>query len=150
MKEFFENLGKVVVEKAGEVSKKTGEVAEVVAKKTGEVVEVVAKKTEQTVEVQKLKSQISLMERNNERDYKDIGKIVYDKFKKGEEVGETFAELCEAIAAREASIGELKVEIAEVKGLDVCSKCGGHIEPSAQYCPKCGAKTSEEAEFEEE
>ena len=80
MKDFFETLGKVVVEKAGEVSKKTGEVVEVVTKKTGEVVDVVAKKTEQTVEVQKLKSQISLMERNNERDYKDIGKIVYDRF----------------------------------------------------------------------
>ena len=150
MKEFFETLGKVVVEKAGEVSKKTGEVVEVVTKKTGEVVDVVAKKTEQTVEVQKLKSQISLMERNNERDYKDIGKIVYDRFKKGEELEEAFVELCEAISAREASIEELKVEIAEVKGLDVCGKCGEHIEPSAQYCPKCGAKVGNEAEFEEE
>ena len=69
MKEFFNQLVKVVTEKA-----------EVVSQKTGEVVDVVAKKTEQTVEVQKLKSQISIMERNNERDFKDIGKIIYDKY----------------------------------------------------------------------
>lgn len=150
MQEFFENLGKIITEKAETISKKTGDVVEVVSKKTGGVVDVVAKKTEQTVEVQKLKSQISVMERNNDRDYKDIGKIVYDKFKKGEEVDETFMELCEAIAAREESIEELKREMAEVKGLDVCHKCGEHIEPSAKYCPKCGTKVNDEAEFEEE
>ena len=55
--------------------------AEVVSKKTGEVVDVVAKKTEQTVEIQKIRGQISTMERNNERDYKDIGKMIYNKFK---------------------------------------------------------------------
>ena len=149
MQEFFENLGKIITEKAETISKKTGDVVEVVSKKTEEVVDVVAKKTEQTVEVQKLKSQIGVMTRNNDRDYKDIGKIVYDKFKKGEEVDDAFLELCEAIAAREESIEELKRQIAEVKGLDVCQQCGEHIEPNAQYCPKCGAKVSDEAEFEE-
>ena len=55
MAQFFENLKKIISEKA-----------EVVTNKTGEVVDVVAKKTEQTVEVTKIRSQISTMERNNE------------------------------------------------------------------------------------
>ena len=70
MANFFQDLGKIKSEKA-----------EVVAKKTGEVADVVVKKTEQTVEVQKIKSQISVMQRNNDRDYRDIGKMIYDNSK---------------------------------------------------------------------
>ena len=129
MKDFFDNLGKVITEKA-----------EVVSKKAGEVVEVVADKTEQTIEVTKIKSQINVMERNNERDFKDIGKMIYEKFKNGEEVDDQYMELCEAIAAREENIQKSKEEIAKIKGLDVCPECGAHLDARAQFCPKCGAK----------
>lgn len=146
MSSFFKELGKVISEKA-----------EVVAKKTGEVAEVVVKKTEQTVEVQKIKSQISVMQRNNDRDYRDIGKMVYDKFKNGEGAEAEYIELCDAIAEREIAIAKAKEEMAKVKGLDICSECESHIEPDAAFCPKCGAKVDgcdceEDAEeaFEEE
>lgn len=155
MGDFFGNLGKIISEKA-----------EVVTKKTEEVVEVVAKKTEKTVEVQKIKSQIRVMERNNERDFSDMGKMIYDKFKKGEIVDEQFVELCEAIEEREESIDKANREVAELKGLDVCSGCKEHLEPGVVFCPKCGQKVDddiveiideddvevvvEEADFEEE
>lgn len=146
MANFFRDLGKIISEKA-----------EVVTKKTGEVVDVVAKKTEQTVEIQKIKSQIHVMERSNDRDYKDIGKMIYDKFKNGEGADAEYIELCDAIAEREASIAKAKEEIAKIKGLDVCPECESHIEPDATFCPKCGAKVNgdaceaaAEAEFEEE
>ena len=129
MANFFQDLGKFISEKA-----------EVVAKKTGEVADVVAKKTEQTVEVQKIKAQIHTMERNNDRDYKDIGKMIYDKFKNGEGADAEYIELCDAIAEREASIAKAKEEIAKIKGLDVCPECETHIEPDATFCPKCGTK----------
>lgn len=142
MANFFQDLGKMISEKA-----------EVVTKKTGEVVDVVAKKTEQTVEIQKIKSQIHVMERNNDRDYKDIGKMIYDKFKNGEGADAEYIELCDAIAEREESIAKAKEEIAKIKGLDVCPECESHIEPDASFCPKCGAKVNgdgcEMAEFEE-
>lgn len=150
MADFFENLGKIISEKA-----------EVVSKKTGEVVDAVAKKTEQTVEVQKIKSQMHVMERSNERDFKDIGKMIYDRFKKGEVVDAQFIELCEAIAEREDSIEKSKREIAEIKGLDICLNCDAPLEANAKFCSKCGAKVEDEvleekeaveveAEFEEE
>lgn len=141
MKEFFENLGKIVVEKA-----------EVVGKKAEEVVDVVSKKTEQTVEIQKIKSRIHTMERNNERDYQDIGKMLYDKFKKGEVADEQFTELCEAIAERDKSIESAKQEVAELKGMDVCENCGTHVDANATFCSKCGAKmeADSEAAFEDE
>lgn len=145
MADFFgnlENLGKIISKKAGEVSDKAGE-----------VVDVVAKKAEETVEVTKIKSRIGTMERSNERDYKDIGKMIYEKYKKGEPVGDEFAELCEAISEREASISEAKEEIAHLKGMDVCPQCEAHLEAGMTFCPKCGAKIDDEVsdtEFDEE
>lgn len=145
MANFFKDLGKIISEKA-----------EVVAKKTGEVADIVVKKTEQTVEVQKIKSQIHVMQRNNDRDFRDIGKMVYDKFKNGEGAEAEYIELCDAIAEREVAIAKAKEEMAKVKGLDVCVECEAHIEPDATFCPKCGAKVEgcyceedTEATFEE-
>ena len=144
----LENLGKTISEKA-----------EVVAKKTEEAVEVVAKKTEETVEVQKIKSQIRVLERGNERDFQDIGKIVYERYQKGNVVDTEFVELCEAIEEREESIDAYKKQVAEIKGLDVCPNCKEHVEANVVFCPKCGVKIDEEccdeevveeAEFEEE
>ena len=54
---------------------------ESLGKTISEKAEVVSKKTEEAVEIQKIKSQIRVMERNNERDFEDIGKIIYERFK---------------------------------------------------------------------
>ena len=150
MADFFGNL----MENLESLGKTISEKAEVVAKKTEEAVEVVAKKTEETVEVQQLKSQIRVMERNNERDFQDIGKMVYERYQKGKEVDAEFVEFCEAISGREESIDEYKKQVAEIKGLDVCPSCKAHVEANVVFCPKCGAKIDddccEEAEFEDE
>lgn len=140
MAEFLGKWKQVISEKVTEVSKKTGEIAEVVVDKAGDVVSVVASKTEQTVEVQKIKSQIHVMERNNERDFTHIGKMIYHKFKKGEEVDAQYTELCEAISEREASIEEAKAEIAKIKGEDLCPNCDAHLESGAKFCSKCGTQ----------
>ena len=76
MADFFanlEDLGKII-------SKKAGKAVDVVAQKAGEAVDVISKKAEETVEITKIKSQIGTMERNNERDYKDIGKMIYESY----------------------------------------------------------------------
>ncbi len=145
MADFFGNL----MENLESLGKTISQKAEVVAKKTEEAVEVVAKKTEETVEVQKLKSQIRVMERNNERDFRDIGKIIFERFQKGEEIDTEFTELCEAIKERETSIDGYRKQVAELKGLDVCPKCKVHVEGNVVFCPKCGAKIEEDV-FEEE
>ncbi len=141
---FFEDLGKIISEKA-----------EVVSKKTGEVVDVVAKKTEQTVEVQKIKNQIHVMERNNERDYIDIGKMVYNKFKNGEGADSDYIELCDAIAERDAEIAKARKNIARIKGVGICVNCGEHVGTGVVFCANCGTKVAsdcktEDVKFEEE
>ena len=113
-------------------------------KTLSDTAEAVSKKTKEEVEVQKIKSQVRGMERSNERDFQDIGKMIYDKFKKGEVVDTAFIELCEAIEGREQAIEEASKKIAELKGLDVCPNCKEHVNADVVFCPKCGTKMEEE------
>ena len=141
MKDFFENLGKKITE-----------TAEVVGKKTGEVVDSVSQKTGEMVEEQKIKSQIRTLKKGNNRDVGDMGKMIYEQFKNGEQVNAPFAELCETIKQREASIEEYNKQIAELKGFDVCKNCQIGLEPGTVFCPKCGTKVEDsvaDVEFEE-
>lgn len=119
MVKFVDKWKDALVDAAKVVSEKGSEVVGVVANKTGDVVEVVVNKTEQTLEVQKIKSQVRVMKRNNDRDFRDIGKMIYHKYKEGEEIDEQYVELCEAIAERESSIEDSQIEIARIKGEDL-------------------------------
>ena len=41
---------------------------------------------------------------------------------------------------------ELKEEVAELKGKDVCPGCKNHVDADAAFCPKCGAKVEDDVE----
>ena len=94
MKEFFEDLGKRITETAGAVTKKTEEV----------------------VETQKIKSQIRVEERNKERDLQHLGKLVYDRFQKGEVIDTVFVELCEAVAQHEDAVQSYLKRTCAIEG----------------------------------
>ncbi len=85
-------------------------------KRIGDTIEDIGKKAEDTLEVQKMKSQISTMKRTNERDYIDMGKMIYEKYKNEEEIAEEFHPFCEAVARRESEIDSLEREISRIKG----------------------------------
>jgi len=142
MADFFGNLKGSLKENLGNLGKTLSDTAEVVSKKTKD-----------EVEVQKIKSQIRGMERSNERDFQDIGKMIYDKFKNGDVIDTVFVELCEAIAGREEAIEAAHKQIADLKGLDVCPNCKEHVGADVVFCPKCGTKMESEivdVEVEEE
>lgn len=126
MKSFFEDLGR-----------KIGETAETVTNKAGEA-----------VEVQRLKNQIRTLERGNERDYMELGRMVYDHYKDGEVVDAEAIGICEAIENREESIGKYEQQISDVKGDVTCDGCGKSVSRDMAYCPYCGAKAPEKAEQE--
>ena len=129
LKENFEDLKKTITDKA----------------------EVAKKATEEAVEIQKIKAQIRNMERSNERDFSDMGKKIYEKFKNSDVVDTEFVEFCEAIAGREEAIEAAKKQIADIKGLAVCPNCKENVSTDVAFCPKCGTKLEEEAfDVEEE
>jgi len=88
----------------------------VLGKKISDVAEDLGKKTEETVEVQKIKSDIRSLKRANERDFIDIGKMVYDKFHDGEISDIDYVTLCEAIEKREEEIERQEEEVKKIKG----------------------------------
>lgn len=122
MKTFWEDLGK-----------KFGETAETVTNKAGEV-----------MEIQKLKSQIRALERGNESDYIDLGRMVYEQFRQGATMSIEATGLCEAIQSREESIGEYEKQIADVRGDFECESCGKKVAKGMAYCPYCGEKAPDE------
>ena len=78
---------------------------EQLGKKISDVAEDFGKKTEDTLEVQ----------RANERDYIEIGKKIYEKFKAGEVADLEYIALCESIEKREEEAVQCQEEIRKIQ-----------------------------------
>ena len=94
MDDFFENLGKRLSDTVDEFGKKAGDV----------------------LDIQKIKNRIYTLNRANERDFTDIGRKVYEKFRDGEAADLDFAVICETIEKRNEEISECKLDIERIKG----------------------------------
>lgn len=127
MKEFFEDLGKFITETAGNVGKKTEEV----------------------MEVQKLKNQIRNLERSNQRDLTDLGKIIYERFQKEEGVDAELEVICEEIRKRRMIVSAFEKKLADMRGIKECERCHELIEKDMKFCPHCGAELKKEEVSEE-
>lgn len=91
---FFDDLGKRISETANELGKRA----------------------EDTLEVQKRKSDIRFLGRANDRDYMDIGKIIFEKYHSGEVIDADMAALCEAIDQRNEEVTKIQAEIDRING----------------------------------
>lgn len=122
MKDFFEDLGK-----------RLGETAEAVTNKAGEA-----------VEVQRLRSQIRSLEKENEKDLAEIGRMIYRQYQKKESVDAEAEAYCEAVESREESIREYRRKIIRVRGGVKCNVCGRMVAKDMIFCPYCGEKMPDE------
>lgn len=84
-------------------------------KKISDVAVDISKKAEDTFEVQKIKGDIRSIKRANERDLRDIGRMVYEKFRKGEVDDTEYINLCEQIERREEEIENWEEQIVKIK-----------------------------------
>ena len=127
MAKFFEDLGKMLGEKA-------------------ETVSVIAS---EAMEVQKLKHQVRGLERSNGHDLEDLGRAVYQRYLDGALLDETAQELCSAIQEREEGIEDCLKRIALIKGEQKCPVCGRDVNKGMSFCPYCGTRMPEFPEAEE-
>ncbi|MCL2527413.1 MAG: hypothetical protein FWE42_03255 [Defluviitaleaceae bacterium] len=72
--------------------------------------------------------------------YLEIGKKVHEIYQYGGTLGKFFDEKFLELEACERKIEELKEEIAQIKGVRECGKCGKSAERTAEFCPKCGLR----------
>ena len=126
--EFFDKLGK-----------KASEAYKITADKTGKI----AKETKMKFKIGELRSQINDI-------YEEIGKKVYEKHVKKEEISmkNNLEEECTKIDVLSDEIESLLKQCLELKDKKQCPKCFKEIEKDAKFCPSCGTK-QEETEVKE-
>lgn len=122
--EFFDKLGK-----------KASEAYKVTADKTGKI----AKETKLKFKIGELKTQINTI-------YEEIGKKVYEKHVREEEIciKKDLEEQCTKIDVLSDEIDSLLKECLELKDKKQCQKCYKEIEKEDKFCPNCGEKQTEE------
>ena len=122
--EFFDKLGK-----------KASEAYKVTADKTGKI----AKETKMKFRIGELKTQINDI-------YEEIGKKVYEKHVREEEIciKKDLEEQCTKIDALSDEIDSLLKECLALKDKKQCQKCYKEIEKEDKFCPNCGEKQTNE------
>jgi len=127
---FFSDLGK----KTSELGKKTSEATGKIAKEA------------------KLKLKISDDKGKIQDLYEDLGKKVYEKHIREEniEIKDDLLEICDKIDALAKEIEDARLEILALNQKKLCSKCSAEIEEKAAFCQKCGEKQAEVVTIKEE
>ena len=120
---FFDNLGK-----------KASKAYDVTAEKTSKI----AKEAKLRMKINENKSEIKDI-------YKEIGKKVYEKHVREEniDIKTELEEECTKIDVLSAEIETCLKSILELKEKKQCENCHAEIELDNTYCPKCGAKQPE-------
>ena len=121
--DFFDKLGK-----------KASEAYKVTADKTGKL----AKEAKLKLRMNDLKSQINDI-------YEDIGKKVYEKHTREEniDIKKDLEEECTQIDVLSAEIEDILQECRNLKDKRQCQKCYKEIDKDAKFCPECGEKQEE-------
>ena len=121
------------INKVSQLSKKVGEGAEktykAVADKSGKII----KETQMRVKAND-------KEGDKEMLYYEMGKAIYDMYKKGEDVGASFAKNCKKIDKLDKEIEEMETHMLYLRGWRKCANCGETIGIENKFCPKCGDK----------
>ena len=121
------------MDKVTELSKKVGAGTEkaykAVADKSGKII----KETQMRVKTNDKEGEIEAI-------YYEMGKNIYDMYKKGEEVGDDFKKSCKKIDKLTKEINEMETHMLYLRNLRKCTNCGEVIEIENKYCPKCGDK----------
>ena len=117
---FFDNLGK-----------KASAAYDATAEKTGKL----AKEAKLRMKINENKSDINGL-------YKEIGRKVYEKHVREEniDIKSELEEECTKIDVLSAEIETCLKSILELKDKKQCEKCHAEIEAKNAFCPKCGAK----------
>lgn len=101
-------------------------------------------KTTEFFEATKIKAQISGEGKSIEKNYRDIGEIIYKLYMEGTPVTDEVAKVCSDVQAHEERIKSLRRDLANLKGMNLCSNCEGMVDKAASFCPKCGSSMVQE------
>ena len=113
-------------------------------------VDTVGKKTDEFVEIQKIRTRQHALEDQIEKNYQDIGLIIYNRYLNGEAFDENLAGICKDITDLEKEIADCKEDVANKRGRIVCPACGASVPKDAAFCMRCGAAMPEKEDEPED
>jgi|GEM_PF-2245504 len=137
------------------LSKNVGEFAnktyDTTKEKSSEIVNNVEKFADKTYDLAKDKSNDIIMEAKLKIDinenikkikniYEAIGSSVYDTYKKGEKVNDTFLIECKVIEKINNELHDMSARELDLKKLKKCDKCNKTINSDDKFCISCGTQ----------
>ncbi|MEI6530285.1 MAG: zinc ribbon domain-containing protein [bacterium] len=91
----------------------------------------------------KLNRQVAQEEEKIEKLENEIGKLIYQKYVRGETLEPELAGPSQEIAKLWEGIEVFKEKIRQLKGMKKCLSCANEIDEDQTFCSKCGAKQAE-------
>lgn len=111
------------------------------SKKASETYKSTTEKTNKITREMKLKSLMNEDKSKIEQIYAEIGKKVYEKHIREEniDIREELSEECSKIDAYAKEIEDMRMEMLALKDMKLCEKCASEISINAKFCSQCGA-----------
>jgi len=120
------------------------EFTENVVGKGKQIADMACQKSMEIVEKAKINVKIQDTKVKVKNSYEQLGRIVYEKIKKGEIMSDEQMRTVESdIDSANYRIMLLKRELNEIKGATVCPKCGAINSENAKFCSECAAPIKE-------
>ena len=113
-----------------------------IGKKVSQTYDATEEKTSKIDKEEKLKMKINENKSDIKQLYKEIGKKVYEKHVREEniDIRKELEEECTKIDVLSSEIETCLKSILELKERKQCPKCHSEIDLDAAYCPRCGEK----------
>lgn len=109
--------------------------------KIGGAGKAVSDKSKSVSDAGNIKNKIAYEEERIVEVLTDIGKEYYKScYKKSSGDVSHLNSLCEDIDARKKRIVKMKLELSQLKGYKICTKCGAKQTSDNMFCGKCGSK----------
>ena len=112
----------------------------------GKIAKIALDKTTNAVDITKLNIAKSEADAKINKLYAKIGEAVYEQAKDGKEFDGVIGESLVEIEKFKEESEDLRAQIAALKSTAPCPSCGQQNDKASEYCSKCGAKLSEDAE----
>lgn len=127
------------------------EIFDKISKKASEAYKITADKTGKIARETKLKLRMGEIKTKTNEVYQEIGKKVYEKHVREEEISikKELEEECTKLDVLSDEMDSLLKQCLELNDKKQCPKCYTEIEKEMNYCPNCGAKQEKIEETEE-
>lgn len=92
------------------------------------------------VDVNRLKVKTAQQKKELEKDYMQIGKIIFKSYQSNNDnitIEDAVLELCKRIGVQQKEVRQLQAKINDTKNLKQCP-CGEVLSKGVKFCPICG------------